>query len=375
MMSALEEQAFLAQREQPHFDRRPVDGSSLEDLDADLLNVWAQTATELDPRGLGRFTGHEQLFRGGVITTGDVPTKAGLLALGLHPQQFLPRYAINLAAIPTSDAAGAVRAREVATLTGPIPRMLDAALDWARRTFSRDVVESGAGGVRDAWTYPLEAFRELVSNALVHRDLDSWSEGIAVEVRLYEDRLVITNPGGLHGITVDRLGEEGTTSARNARLVEVCRYTRSGAGERVVETLASGIPRVLTSLKAAGHPAPVFQDNGLRFTAILRPRGAAGPSPSRQSAKTSVATTHHPKPRDARAISAPALTVLEALGSEWASVSDLEQRTGLQAASLRYHLRRLRDAGLVDQEGGPGRRTFYRRAAEGAMRPDKPSKV
>jgi ATP-dependent DNA helicase RecG len=94
------------------------------------------------------------------------------------------------------------------------------------------VIRQGAEGtVRDATVFPLEAFRELISNALVHRDLDRWSEGMAVEVRLDDSRLVVTNPGGLYGITVDRLGKEATTSARNARLVEICRHARDFAGE------------------------------------------------------------------------------------------------------------------------------------------------
>ncbi|WP_268762133.1 hypothetical protein, partial [Frankia casuarinae] len=40
------------------------------------------------------------------------------------------------------------------------------------------------GSVRDRPIYPLVAFRELVANALIHRDLDHWSAGLAVEVRL-----------------------------------------------------------------------------------------------------------------------------------------------------------------------------------------------
>ena len=62
----------------------------------------------------------------------------------------------------------------------------------------------------------------LVINSLVHRDLDSWSDGLAVEVRLKNDQLMITNPGGLYEITVDRLGQDHVTSAGNARLASLC---------------------------------------------------------------------------------------------------------------------------------------------------------
>ena len=55
------------------------------------------------------------------------------------------------------------------------------------------------GTVHDQPAYPLTAFRELIANALVHRDLDHWSAGRPVEVRLRHDRLVISNPDGLYG--------------------------------------------------------------------------------------------------------------------------------------------------------------------------------
>jgi hypothetical protein len=74
----------------------------------------------------------------------------------------------------------------------------------------------------------------------------------------------------LYGITVDRLGKEATTSARNTRLVEICRHARDSAGGRVVETLATGMPKILQSVSDVGFPPPLFQDTGIRFTAVLR---------------------------------------------------------------------------------------------------------
>lgn len=244
----LEERAFLVQREQPHFDQAPVGGATRADLDAELVAPWSSTVKELDRQGLGRFDGDDLLVRGGVTKADGTPTVAGILALGAHPQQFFPRYVVNLAA-QSGGAGGSTRARNPATLSGPIPVMLDSAMEWAYRTFDTFVVERQDGSVHDRSEYPLEAFRELIGNALVHRDLASWSEGQAIEVRLLEDRLVVTNPGGLYGINVDRLGQPGTTSARNARLLEICKYCRAADGARVVETLATGIPRILRAVQ------------------------------------------------------------------------------------------------------------------------------
>jgi ATP-dependent DNA helicase RecG len=130
---------------------------------------------------------------------------AGVLALGLYPQQWFPRFVIQAAAEPAPGEPATARARNQVTIDGPVPRMLDQAMAWARRTFDTYIVNEPDGTVRD--------------------------------------RLVIGNPGGLYGITVDRLGQEAVTSARNARLVAICQHVYSAeTGARAIEALASGIP-------------------------------------------------------------------------------------------------------------------------------------
>lgn len=85
-------------------------------------------------------------------------------------------------------------------------------------------------------------------------------------MRLDATQLVLTNPGGLYGLTVDRLGQTGVTSPRNGYLVRIGQNVRFGAGLRVVEALASGLPTVLTELQRAGMAPPRFHDQGIRFT-------------------------------------------------------------------------------------------------------------
>ena len=272
-LSDLEEQAFLAARKPPMFDRAPVPGSTTADLDRELVAAFVSTVRDRDPSGLGRFDGDAELLARAGVTTGDgTPTVAGVLALGVHPQQWFPRYVIQLAADPQPGDPPGTRARNQVVLSGPLPRMLESAMTWARRNFDTVILSEPDGTVRDQPAYPLTAFRELIANALVHRDLDHWSAGRAVEVRLRRGRLVISNPGGLYGITIDRLGRESVTSARNARLVTICQYVHSpGSGLRVIEALATGIPTVTAELERAGLPPARYLDTGIGFTVILHP--------------------------------------------------------------------------------------------------------
>jgi ATP-dependent DNA helicase RecG len=342
-LSDLEVQGFLAARRPPHFDRAGVDGATAADLDPELVAAFVAAVRDRDPRGLGRFTDdRELLLRAGVTLADGRPTVAGLLALGVHPQQFFPRFVIQASAEPRADDPPGVRARNQVTITGAIPRMLDEALAWARRTFDTTIVTRPDGSVHDQPEYPLVAFRELVANALVHRDLDHWSAGLAIEVRLRRDRLVITNPGGLYGITVDSLGKDAVTSARNARLVAICQHVRTPDSEsRVIEALASGIPMVNTALTEQGLPPAHFIDAGIRFTVIIR--NPAGGSPT------------------AADLTATQARIYGALLDGPRTVNDLEVNLSLAGPTIRKALRELNRRDLVRQHGGRGQHTTYSR--------------
>ncbi|WP_322749782.1 MULTISPECIES: ATP-binding protein [unclassified Frankia] len=204
----------------------------------------------------------------------------------------------------------------------------------------------GSKWVHDRTAYPLLAFRELIANALVHRDLDHWSIGLAIEVRLRRDRLVVSNPGGLYGITVDRLGRDVVTSARNARLVAICQHVRSPqTGARVIEALAGGIPIITEALADYHLPPAHYIDSGIRFTVVLH-----------QPTTTTTAT----EPR----LNGTELRIYHALADGARTVADLEQDLNLAGPNIRKVLRGLRARGLVTQHGGRGRPTTYQRASE-----------
>ena len=347
-LSDAEVQAFLAQRSQPRFDRQPVAGATHDDLDEGLVRAWMQTARSLAPHGIGRFDDDDEiLLRGGVVSQTGEPTKAGLLSLGRYPQQWFPRFVIQ-AAVEPSGGDARERAQDTVTISGAIPRMLEGALEWARRNFDRGTIESDDGRVVERRAYPLGAFRELISNALVHRDLDAWSEGRAVEVRYSARRLVVTSPGGLWGITTDRLGLEGVSSARNAQLLSICQHVRADDGEaRVVEALAQGLPRVHRLLADMGSPPPRYADRGISFTVLLESATSVQGSSAASTRIVDLPPTQ--------------ATVFETLGPTWVSVAEISGMTGFRPPNARRALRALRERGLVEVDGGRGRPTSYRK--------------
>lgn len=272
-ISELEEQAFLASRETPRFDQQEVTEASIDDLDEELVASYVSSCYSTST-ALQRFPREEVLFRTGVLVGEDrKPSIAGILALGSYPQQFFPNLVIQASVSPGPQDPPGTRAVDARRFDGPIPVMLDEALRWVNRNTRTRIRFGRDGHGRDEPEYPAEAVRELLSNALVHRDLGPHALGEAITLRLENSQLVLSNPGGLWGLTTARLGQTGVTSARNGFLVRICQNVRYSGELRVVEALASGIPTVLRSVQQAGMVPPRFHDQGIRF-AVLMPNHA-----------------------------------------------------------------------------------------------------
>ncbi len=271
VMSEQEIQQLLALRERPRNDAKPVEGSTRHDLDQDLTREFVEAARRTSRR-LADQPEDSVLLRKGVLAADGVRlTVAGLYALGAYPQQFVP--SLSLTAAVTLDPRSGQRTRDLVHLDGPLPELLESAVAWVERNTITTVRFGDDGHGRDQDELPLVAVRELIANALVHRDLGPHTETKRVEVRLRADELVITNPGGLYGVSVQQLGTPAGKSAVNEFLYDICKLVRTSSGNRVIEGEGGGIREVQRALRAANMRPPKFIDQGVRFT-VMVPRHA-----------------------------------------------------------------------------------------------------
>ncbi|WP_108492028.1 ATP-binding protein [Promicromonospora sp. AC04] len=267
-LSDLERQGFVANRGVARHDQAAADGAARSDLDDVLVATYIANCRARSPR-LAAMPDDDILRHTRVVTRDGIPTLAGLYALATYPQTQYPTLSITASVAPRPNDPAGTRSADVAHFDGPLPELLDQAVAWVRRN-TRTRVRFGADGHgRDEPEYPAEAVRELVANALVHRDLGPHALSTRVAMTLRHDRLVIANPGGLHGLTVEQLGAGTGGSARNQSLYDICKDVRTPDGRRVIEGIGSGIATVRQSLNEAGMTPPHFVDAGVRFTAIV----------------------------------------------------------------------------------------------------------
>lgn len=107
---------------------------------------------------------------------------------------------------------------------------------------------------------PETALKEAIINALTHRDY--YDKGARILIELFDDRVEISNPGGLSSAI--KPNEFGTKShSRNPLIFGL--FVRI----RFVEQIGSGIGRMKNAMQAAKLPMPEFITDGI-FTVVLK---------------------------------------------------------------------------------------------------------
>lgn len=211
------------------------------------------------------------------VTRDDAPTLAGVMVFSPYPQAFFPQLGVIATRVPGTAIGdvgrGGERFIDNARIEGPLEEQLRSAVAFARKNMRVKTVVSPVDGVRDDEPqYPVEAVRELVLNALIHRDYSIHTQGMPIQLHMFDDRLVVTNPGGLYGrMTVDQLGkaQPDTRNPVIANILEVMGVT---------ENRYSGIPTVRRLCAQAGLPEPVFENVRGEFRVTLWARSESSES-------------------------------------------------------------------------------------------------
>ena len=175
----------------------------------------------------------------GWLTAERVPTIAGLLLFGRHPQSFIPHSGLTFVRFEGVDLrqetgmAGYGRREEI---NGALPQIIQRTWEILQEELRRGAIVRSLQR-EEMWLYPPTAIREALVNAVAHRDYRLHGRGI--EVRMFADRLEVISPGGLPGfITLDNIVEEHFS--RNPRIV-------NGLFQwRYIEELGLGVDVVAT---------------------------------------------------------------------------------------------------------------------------------
>ncbi len=254
-LSPRELRRLLIERGDLSYEEEAANGAALDDLDWSKVEAYARRL-----KGSGSESPGDVLARRGCIIRRDdnwQVTNAGLLLFGKDPLRFI-RGAHITAVRFAGPTMGDVFTRQ--DITGTLPDQILRA-----ETFLRDNLRTGVQlgahmAHAEQWEYPMEAARELVINAVSHRDYSIQGDGIRLYI--FSDRMEVISPGGLPGpVTLDNIIEE--RFSRNSIVVQVL----SDLG--FIERLGYGVDRVIALMKARSLPAPQFAETSGGFRVRL----------------------------------------------------------------------------------------------------------
>ena len=122
----------------------------------------------------------------------------------------------------------------------------------------------------ERWEYPLEAIREALVNAVIHRDYAIL--GSDIKVAIYDDMLEITSPGPLPDtLPIDELGR-GRSEIRNRVLAPIFKALRLieawGSGIQKMRKELEDYPEIGLELKEVGQ---AFQAQFIKKDSSLQP--------------------------------------------------------------------------------------------------------
>lgn len=259
-----EEELVLAERARAGdvaFDQRPIGGTSAGDLDLELFrSAYLRAAVDADVLAENDRTVEQQLSSLGLLDPTSAEARAlGVLVVGFDASASIPGAYLQFVRYEGDDHASNVVDQE--ELRGNLIGSLDTLgriLTANIRTAVREV-----GGLRqeDRPDYPLNALRELVLNAVTHRDYEHFNA--PVRILWFDDRIEITSPGGPYGVvtkdTFDRRNDY-----RNPALAAAMKTLG------YVNRFGRGISLVRVALEQNGNPPAEFQVEDTYWSVTVR---------------------------------------------------------------------------------------------------------
>lgn len=264
-MTEYEIYSYEAFRKKNQDELRIVPNADIEDLnDIKVKEYFYKVCNEKE--NLAKLSEKQILKLQGIILN-NKPTLAGMMVFGTYPQAFFPQLSITAVVVPGTQIGetGSVGERFIDNkrIEGTIPQMFETAVSFVRRNMKTKTIIDADGKRADKTQYPMIAVRELILNALIHRDYSIHTDSSPIRLMMFEDRIEIENPGGLYGrLTLDNLGKIGADT-RNPYI--------AGALEILINTenRFSGIPTVYLEMEKAGLTKPLFENNRGTFKVTL----------------------------------------------------------------------------------------------------------
>ena len=223
---------------------------SLETFLKDYKEATGRALTQKKLKNLGLIhCDHEQLY----------PTHAAILLCdSIKRKQLFPNAKIECARFKGTNTQVFI---DQATVDWPIHACVEPCIAFVKKN-TRLGSKIGEVFREDKWEYPLEAIREALGNAVIHRDYSIL--GSDIKLAIFDDMLEITSPVPLPDtISIEELGT-GRSEIRNRILAPIFKDLK------IIEAWGTGIQKIKQALKYYPEIELVMHEVGHAFQIQFR---------------------------------------------------------------------------------------------------------
>ncbi|MDS4070355.1 MAG: ATP-binding protein [Candidatus Competibacter sp.] len=230
------------------FDARPCQESTISDLALGQFEAYRHEAVDPDTIAANQRSIEQQLGSLHFFNPEwGCPTHAGILLFGKNPRFFLPGAYVQYLKLPGTDLTEIPE--DQAEISGDLQSVLRELELRIKALIQTNLRPAGGFQEKMLPDYPEWALRELLINAVMHRNYDS---NTPTHFYVFRDHIEIMSPGGLYG-EATRENFPTRNSYRNPIIAEAMKTLG------FVNRFGYGVQRARALLDANGNPPAQFE--------------------------------------------------------------------------------------------------------------------
>lgn len=251
-----EHERMVLDKKKVYFDSEFCEGATLNDLDEEKIREFVKEAQRQRNLLLKESSSLHEILMRLKLLSGKKITNAAILLFGKDPQKFFLQAVTKVIRFKGTDVTGEML--DFKNIEVDILTQLVKAEDFIFEHIPKKAwIEERKMERQEKWLYPPRAFREALANAFAHRDYQSTS---SVQVRIFDDRLEIWNPGSLpKELTIQKLKGKHESIPFNpllAKMLFLIKY---------VEEVGTGTNKIIKWCREWDLPEPQFEVTGTSF--------------------------------------------------------------------------------------------------------------
>ena len=332
---------FLLKKSGLTWDEVIEERASMADINHDSIVRYLQFASMGDRlpnvNGLDDYQILEKLR---LVENGKLK-RAAIIMFGKDPNRFYPNVQLKIGRFINDYE---FRYQEV--IEGNLIKMFEDSLSILEYKFIiREVEIKDYFRVQKKGNYPREALREMVLNALVHRNY----MGPMIQMRVYDDKITLWNLGQLPDtLTAEGLTQFHASYPRNPLIAAACFKAT------LIDSWGSGISKIMTACQKEGLPEPRFEAfQGGMLVTLFKPSIAEGDSTSQKTdTKTNQKTNQKTSQKTDTKTSQIAMEILRYIRKNpKATRKELSAYFAKTESAIQWHIEQLKTKGLICRVG------------------------